>query len=168
MQQHANHLPSTTGIREQPTSATNHPLASAIVDAPKERGNRFGEARDFGSSVGKGVGGSVEGRKLATGSHRIMAEAEVELSALAVEVERLRVQGATAIFVAIDRKSGRTSRHRRSDQGGGSPSDPGVRQAVIRITSRARLAIRRRHSKDNRDGTDRGDLWASRHPGLYG
>jgi len=105
MQQHANHLPSTTGIREQPTSATNHRLASAIVDAPKERGNRFGEARDFGRSVGKGVGGSVEGRKLAPGSHRIMAEAEVELSALAVEVERLRVQGATAIFVAIDGKA---------------------------------------------------------------
>jgi len=55
MQQHANHLPSTTGIREQPTSATNHLLASAIVNTPKECGNRFGEARDFDSPVGKGV-----------------------------------------------------------------------------------------------------------------
>ncbi|OYX65979.1 MAG: haloacid dehalogenase [Rhizobiales bacterium 32-66-11] len=86
--------------------ASEHPLAAAIVAAAAERGLPLGEAQDFDSPVGKGVTGSVDGRKLVIGSHRIMGEAGVDLSALSAEAEALRGDGATVIFVAVDGRVG--------------------------------------------------------------
>jgi len=82
--------------------ASEHPLAAAIVDAAKERGLTLGEAQDFDSPVGKGVTGTVDGRSLVIGSHRIMAEAGVDLAGLISEAETLRAEGGTVIFVAVD------------------------------------------------------------------
>ena len=85
---------------------SEHPLADAIVDAAAARDLTLGKAEDFDSPVGKGVTGSVDGRKLIIGSHRIMEEESVDVSALAKEAERLRGEGATVIFVAIDGRVG--------------------------------------------------------------
>nr|WP_104668379.1 copper-translocating P-type ATPase [Ensifer adhaerens] len=82
--------------------ASEHPLAAAIVESATERGLTLGNAEDFDSPVGKGVTGSVEGRKLIIGSHRIMDESGVDVSALIREAEALRGEGATVIFVAVD------------------------------------------------------------------
>lgn len=82
--------------------ASEHPLAAAIVESATERGLTLGNAEDFDSPVGKGVTGSVEGRKLIIGSHRIMAEFGVDVSALTRDAEALRGEGATVIFVAVD------------------------------------------------------------------
>ncbi len=84
--------------------ASEHPLATAIVEAAKERGLSLAEARDFDSPVGKGVTGSVEGRALVIGSHRIMGELGIDFSALSAEAETVRGEGGTVIFVAIDGK----------------------------------------------------------------
>lgn len=86
--------------------ASEHPLAAAIVAAAQERGIVLGEAREFDSPVGKGVTGTVNDRKLVIGSHRIMAEAGADLSALVAESEALRGEGATVIYVAVDGKVG--------------------------------------------------------------
>ncbi|MBB3391692.1 Cu+-exporting ATPase [Rhizobium sp. BK275] len=86
--------------------ASEHPLAAAIVAAAKERNLALGEAREFDSPVGKGVTGTVDGKRLVIGSHRIMREASVDLSALMAEAETLRGEGATVIYVAIDGKAG--------------------------------------------------------------
>lgn len=82
--------------------ASEHPLAAAIVESATERGLTLGNAEDFDSPVGKGVTGSVEGRKLIIGSHRIMEESGVDVSALTREAEGLRGEGATVIFVVVD------------------------------------------------------------------
>ncbi len=82
--------------------ASEHPLAAAIVESATERGLTLGNAADFDSPVGKGVTGSVEGRKLIIGSHRIMEESGVDVSALTREAEALRGEGATVIFAAVD------------------------------------------------------------------
>ncbi len=82
--------------------ASEHPLAAAIVESAMERGLTLGNAEDFDSPVGKGVTGSVEGRRLIIGSHRIMEESGVDVSALTSEAEDLRGEGATVIFVAVD------------------------------------------------------------------
>ncbi|MCY1327725.1 Silver exporting P-type ATPase [compost metagenome] len=82
--------------------ASEHPLAAAIVESAMERGLTLGNAEDFDSPVGKGVTGSVEGRKLIIGSHRIMEESGVDVSALTREAEGLRGEGATVIFVVVD------------------------------------------------------------------
>ncbi len=82
--------------------ASEHPLAAAIVEAAKEGGLMLGTAENFDSPVGKGVTGTVDGRRLVIGSHRIMAEAEVDLSPLAERAKALSGEGATVIFAAID------------------------------------------------------------------
>jgi len=82
--------------------ASEHPLAAAIVDAAKERGLTLAEAQDFDSPVGKGVTGTVEGRSLVIGSHRILSEAGIDTAAQAAEAEALRAEGGTVIFVTID------------------------------------------------------------------
>ncbi|MDP9630355.1 UNVERIFIED_ORG: Cu+-exporting ATPase [Ensifer adhaerens] len=86
--------------------ASEHPLAAAIVDAATERSLPLGTAEDFDSPVGKGVTGSVDGRKIIIGSHRIMAEENVDVSSLTDKAEALRAEGATVIFTAIDGRVG--------------------------------------------------------------
>ncbi|WCK17156.1 copper-translocating P-type ATPase (plasmid) [Agrobacterium tumefaciens] len=82
--------------------ASEHPLATAIVNAATERQLILGVAEDFDSPVGKGVTGSVDGRRLIIGSHRIMEEAHIDVSSLTSQAEALRGEGATVIFVAVD------------------------------------------------------------------
>ncbi len=82
--------------------SSEHPLALAIVNAANERSIPLGDAQDFDSPVGKGVTGTVEGRQVILGSHRIMGEANVDVSAMASKAEELRGEGATVIFMASD------------------------------------------------------------------
>lgn len=86
--------------------ASEHPLATAIVNAATERELVHGVAEDFDSPVGKGVTGSVDGRRLIIGSHRIMEEANIDVSSLTSQAEALRGEGATVIFVAVDGEVG--------------------------------------------------------------
>ena len=85
--------------------SSEHPLAAAIVRFATERGLALAEPEGFASPVGKGVTGIVDGRKLVIGNRRIMSEAGVDTSSLDASADRLRQEGATAIFVAIDDKA---------------------------------------------------------------
>jgi Cu+-exporting ATPase len=81
---------------------SEHPLADAILAAARERKLTLSEAADFDSPVGKGVVGLVDGRRLALGGARLMAEQGVDLVALQADAEHLRSDGATTIFAALD------------------------------------------------------------------
>ena len=81
---------------------SEHPLAQAIVAAAKERGLALAEASDFDSPTGKGVVGVVEGRKVALGAEKYLAELNVDTTGLRSKAEELRREGATAIFLSID------------------------------------------------------------------
>jgi len=82
--------------------SSEHPLALAIVNAANNRGIALGDATDFDSPVGKGATGVVEGKRLILGSHRIMEEEGVDVTAMTAKAEELRNDGATVIFTAID------------------------------------------------------------------
>ncbi|MDB5546519.1 MAG: haloacid dehalogenase, partial [Hyphomicrobiales bacterium] len=82
--------------------SSEHPLASAIVAAAKEKGLALADVQDFDSPVGKGVTGKVEGKALAIGNRRYFAELGVDTGPLERQAEELRLDGATAVFVAID------------------------------------------------------------------
>ncbi len=82
---------------------SEHPLAQAIVAAAKERGVALAEASDFDSPTGKGVIGVAEGREVALGAEKYLAELKVDTSGLRGKAEELRREGATAIFVSVDR-----------------------------------------------------------------
>ena len=85
---------------------SQHPLGAAIVQAANERGLSLAEVKDFDAPVAKGVTGSVEGRRLVIGNQRILEEAGIDVAGnaggLAGEADRLRQDGATVVFVAID------------------------------------------------------------------
>ncbi len=86
--------------------ASEHPLAAAIVEAANESRLGLGTAENFDSPVGKGVTGTVKGRRLVIGSHQIMSEEKVDVAPLTEKAEALRGEGATVIFVAIDGRVG--------------------------------------------------------------
>jgi Cu+-exporting ATPase len=84
---------------------SEHPLAAAIVAAAAERKIALMNVTGFDSPVGKGVVGTVDDGKLALGNAKFLAELGVDTSVLAAEAERLREDGATAIFLAVDGKT---------------------------------------------------------------
>ena len=84
---------------------SEHPLAAAIVAAAAERKLELATASDFNSPAGKGVTGTVEGKKIALGNARFLSELNIDTSAVREEAERLRSDGATAVFLAVDGKT---------------------------------------------------------------
>jgi Cu+-exporting ATPase len=85
--------------------ASEHPLAAAIVDAAKERGLDLTEPQGFETPVGKGVLGTVDGKRLVIGNRIIMADAGIDTTALDKAADEFRRDAATAIYAAIDGKA---------------------------------------------------------------
>jgi Cu+-exporting ATPase len=83
---------------------SEHPLAAAIVKAAAERKLALGDVSGFDAPAGKGVIGMVEGKRLALGSAKFLTELNIDSTALAADAERLRADGATAIFLAVNGK----------------------------------------------------------------
>lgn len=81
--------------------ASEHPLALAIVAAADARGIATAPVADFDSPVGKGAFGTVEGKRIALGNAKFLAEQGVDTAPLATAAEALRQDGATAIFAAV-------------------------------------------------------------------
>jgi Cu+-exporting ATPase len=86
--------------------SSEHPLAAAIVAAARAPNAAVAEAADFASVTGKGVTGTIRGRSVILGNAALMADRRIDLGDLAGEAERLRRDGATALFVAVDGKPG--------------------------------------------------------------
>jgi Cu+-exporting ATPase len=84
---------------------SEHPLAAAIIAAAAERKLALSTVRDFHAPAGKGVIGKVEGKQVVLGNARFLSELNIDTSAFAAEAERLRSDGATAIFLAVDGKA---------------------------------------------------------------
>ena len=81
---------------------SEHPLAAAILATAAERKLNLEPVSDFDSPAGKGVTGTVRGKKIALGNARFLSELNIHTSTLRVGAERLRSEGATAIFLAVD------------------------------------------------------------------
>lgn len=83
-------------------AASEHPLAAAILSAAKERNVSPSPVVNFDSPTGKGVLGEVEGHRVVLGNSKFLAEQGIGSSSMDAEAERLRKEGATAIFLAAD------------------------------------------------------------------
>jgi len=81
---------------------SEHPLAHAIVDEARRRELTLASAESFESSSGIGVRGGVEGRHIALGNTALMDDEGVQYEALTHEAERLRAQGASVMYLAVD------------------------------------------------------------------
>jgi Cu+-exporting ATPase len=83
---------------------SEHPLAAAIVAAAAERKIELAPVRGFDAPAGKGVIGMVERRRLALGNAPFLAELNIDVAPLAGEAERMREDGATVVFLAVNGK----------------------------------------------------------------
>ena len=83
-------------------NVSEHPLAMAIVDGAKERRIPLVAVADFESMTGKGVIGTVEGRRVAVGNLALLQTLSVEPGPLRQRADVLRGDGQTVMFVAVD------------------------------------------------------------------
>jgi Cu+-exporting ATPase len=81
---------------------SEHPLAAAIVEGAGERGIDLSASSDFESHTGKGVSGTVGGRKVALGNAALMADLGVDPSPLQERADEHRSEGEGVMLVAID------------------------------------------------------------------
>ena len=98
------------GLAASLEKGSEHPLAEAIVDGAVGRGVTLTGAAQFRSLTGRGVSGLVEGRPVGVGTLPFLREtigvAGDSLIVLDEEAERLRKEGQTVVFVAVDGKAG--------------------------------------------------------------
>ncbi len=83
---------------------SEHPLAAAIVAGARERNVALTDVEDFESVTGKGVNGTVEGRRLAIGNLKHLEALGVDAGPLRSRADELRHDGQTVMFVAVDGK----------------------------------------------------------------
>jgi P-type Cu+ transporter len=81
---------------------SEHPLASAIVAAAREREITLSDATGFASLTGKGVTGTVDGHTVALGNAKLMDDLGIKDAGLFAKADALRAAGATALLLAID------------------------------------------------------------------
>jgi Cu+-exporting ATPase len=81
---------------------SEHPLAGAILAAAQEKQLTLGEVQDFNAPTGKGVTGMVDGKRVALGNAKLLAELGIDSGTLTQRAEELRAEGATVILTAVD------------------------------------------------------------------
>ena len=81
---------------------SEHPLADAIVRAAQAQKLQLSQASAFDSPLGKGVLGRVDGRAVIIGRASFLNEHGVSVAEFDGEAQRLRGDGATVVFVALD------------------------------------------------------------------
>jgi heavy metal translocating P-type ATPase len=81
---------------------SEHPLASAIVEAARAQGLTLTKPDDFQSTSGLGVKGTVEGHEIGVGNRAFFDRENILLAAYLNAVAPLREKGETAVFISID------------------------------------------------------------------
>jgi Cu+-exporting ATPase len=84
--------------------ASEHPLAAAIVAAAEARKLSLSHTTEFKSESGGGVSGTIDDRHIAIGNAAFLGARGADAGPMAGEADRLRGDGATAVFVAVDNK----------------------------------------------------------------
>ena len=81
---------------------SEHPLASAIVRGAEAKGIVLASGGEFRSVSGKGVVGTVEGRKVLVGTERLLHDQSISPGSLTALAGESRAGGRTVMYVAID------------------------------------------------------------------
>ena len=82
--------------------SSEHPLALAIVKAAEAKGLAISEPSEVDQPVGKGITGMIDGRRIVAGNARFLDEQGIPTTDMSERADRLRSEGATAIFLAVD------------------------------------------------------------------
>jgi Cu+-exporting ATPase len=122
---------------------SEHPLAAAVVAGAQARGLALAEAQEFRSIPGKGVLGTVDGRKVALGNAALFAELGLDAAPLTAKADGLRSEGGTVVLVAVD----------------GRPA--GVVEAIDPVKPGAAEAVRALHAEGLKLVMVTGDDWTT-------
>jgi Cu+-exporting ATPase len=82
--------------------ASEHPLAAAILAGAREKKIELLPVANFASLTGKGVSGTVQGKKVAAGNAALMHDLGASSQAMEQQAEGLRQAGQTVMFLASD------------------------------------------------------------------
>ncbi len=86
-------------------SSSEHPLARAIVEGAKTRGNiQLAAVQSFESDAGLGVWGTIDGHRVLVGNAHLLQRDAVVTDELMLQAEQYRANGQTTVFVAVDGK----------------------------------------------------------------
>src|SRR3546814_4055593 len=88
--------------------SSEHPLAAAIIEAAKERELKLSDAEDFDAPTGKGVVGTVEGRRVALGHARLINDLGMEDHTSELQ-SLMRI--SYAVFCLKKKKNTTTNKH---------------------------------------------------------
>ncbi len=83
-------------------TASEHPLAAAIVDAARAREIFLAEPADFYATAGRGAEAVVDGRLIFVGNAAFMAEQEMDTGRLSEAAERMAAEARTPVFVGSE------------------------------------------------------------------
>lgn len=82
---------------------SEHPLATAVMDYAKAKNASLAEVKDFDAQTGKGVTGTVAGKKIALGNITLMKDMQIPVSEiLQVRITEEQRSGKTVSFIAVD------------------------------------------------------------------
>jgi len=84
--------------------SSEHPLAEAIINGAEEKKIELGKVEDFESITGKGITGSIDGRRVLLGNAKLMTENNIDFPADG-KADELRAEGQTVMLVAVDGKA---------------------------------------------------------------
>jgi len=93
------------GIVAALEQASEHPLAQAIVHEARSRELTLAPVTKFESIAGQGVAGEIEGHLVLAGTKTFLSDRGVDVAQLDDEAARLRSDGNTIVFAAIDGKA---------------------------------------------------------------
>ncbi|MEE9250215.1 MAG: heavy metal translocating P-type ATPase, partial [Alphaproteobacteria bacterium] len=83
---------------------SEHPLAEAIVAGAQDRGVEMTDAQDFEAITGKGVTGVVDGKAVALGNAKLVADLGLDGGTLSETANARRDEGETVMFVVLEDK----------------------------------------------------------------
>ena len=90
------------GLAAALEKSSAHPLAAALVVAAEEKGVTLPAVSAFESKTGRGVVGTVAGRRVLVGNARLFEEEGVDFSEVAEDAERFSAEGKTPLLVAAN------------------------------------------------------------------
>jgi Cu2+-exporting ATPase len=83
-------------------TASEHPLAEAVVRYSESRGIELGKAENFSAIPGRGAEADIEGKRVVFGNRQLMEEQSISFAVLEDSAKELEGAGRTVVYVAID------------------------------------------------------------------
>ena len=82
--------------------SSEHPIAQAIVQYAKDKGIALADATGFQAIAGHGLQATVRGRRLLSGTQRLMRDHGIALGPLEAKGDELQGAGRTIVYSAVD------------------------------------------------------------------